>query len=114
MPTTLRLLARAFRFAPLTTSIVLVYLFVFTGIVMGQPVFQYFWFYLNLPAYVLWLAGVDVGAALGSWGPPIVTILLFAVPEALVKALDRRRPLRARGSRGDGRRGRAPMSRPGT
>lgn len=92
MPATLRLLARAFRFAPLTSSIVLVYLFVLTGIAMGQPVFQFFWFYLNLPAYFLMLANVNVAAVLGSWGLPLVTILLFAVPEALVKVLDRRRP----------------------
>ena len=96
MPTTFRLLARAFRFAPLTSSIVLVYLFVFTGIAMGQPVFQYFWFWLNLPAYFLLPASVDIGAVLGIWGAPLVTILLFALPEMLVKVLDRRRPPRAR------------------
>lgn len=96
MPATLRLLARAFRFAPLTSSVTLAYLFVLTSILMGQPVFQCFWFYLNLPAYILLIAGVNVGALLGVWGPPLVTILLFAVPEMLAKGLDRRRPRPAR------------------
>jgi hypothetical protein len=91
MPTTLRFLSRTFWFAPLTGSIVLVYLFVLTGAAMGQQIFHLFWFYLNLPAYFLMLAGVNVGAVLGIWGPPLVTIALFAVPEALVTVLDRRR-----------------------
>lgn len=92
MATSVRVPIRAFRFAPLTLSVVLLYLLAFTGAAMGQPVFHLFAFYLNLPAYFLLLAGVDVGAVLGIWGPPLVTILLFALPEMLVKVLDRRRP----------------------
>lgn len=89
VPATLRLLARAFWLAPLTVSVTLVYLLVLTGMATGQPAFPFFWFYLNLPAYLLLMAGVDVGVILGVWGAPLVTILLFAVPEMLVKALNR-------------------------
>jgi hypothetical protein len=60
-------------------------LLVGAGALVLPEIFGFVWFFLTLPAYLLLVSGVNVGAVFGIAGPPLVTLALCGLVDLIVK-----------------------------